>query len=55
MARPDEDVRCRKCGEPIDGDGFGSPETGWEHPFVCPKDEPPADIGRNMTPTQGEQ
>lgn len=29
-------VSCRKCGQPIEGDGFGSPETGWEHPFTCP-------------------
>ena len=32
-------VLCRKCGLPIEGDGFGSPATGWEHPFSCPDPE----------------
>lgn len=31
-----EDVHCRKCGQIIEGEGFGSPKTGWEHPFSCP-------------------
>lgn len=37
MTTPNADsVLCRKCGQPIEGDGFGSPETGHEHPFTCP-------------------
>jgi hypothetical protein len=29
---------CRRCGQTIEGPGFGSPETGWEHPFDgCPE------------------
>lgn len=27
---------CRKCGLPISGEAFGSPEQGWEHLFSCP-------------------
>ena len=30
------EVLCRKCGQPIEGEAFGSEETGYEHPFVCP-------------------
>lgn len=33
-------VLCRKCGKPIEGEGFGSAETGFEHPFSCPADKP---------------
>lgn len=38
---------CRNCGLPVIGNRFGSPETGWEHPFSCPPEEfvPPVDKG----------
>ncbi len=36
---PVEQVKCRECGQPIEGQGFGSAENGWQHPFSCPDED----------------